>query len=115
RMAREQVARLAELSADDVASAAAHRLAVAEALLNLGTSPPAAALGATGTADAARVRRLIEGPAALSKARAAAVTSTLTVKVMLSAGPRRLAATAAAERPAGLAGPAHHLSCIGDG
>ncbi len=91
RIAREQVARLAELSADDTASAAAHRLAVAEALLNLGTSPPAAALGATGTADAARVRRLIEGPAALSKARATAVTSTLAVVVivplLLLAGP----------------------------
>jgi Zn-dependent protease with chaperone function len=91
RIAREQVARLAELSADDTASTAAHRLAVAEALLNLGTGAPAAALGAAGTADAERVRRLIEGPPALSRTRAAAVTSTLAavviVPLLLLAGP----------------------------
>jgi Zn-dependent protease with chaperone function len=59
RIAREQVARLAELRADDAASGASHRLAVAGALLNLGAGVPAATLGAAGTADAARVRRLI--------------------------------------------------------
>ncbi len=67
RVAGEQVARLAELSADDAACAAAHRLCVAGALLNLGAGVPAAALGAAGIADAARVRRLINGPAAIGR------------------------------------------------
>jgi len=91
RIAREQVARLAELRADDAASAAAHRLAVAGALLNLGAGVPAAALGAAGTADAARVRRLIDGPAAIGRTRAAAVTSAVAavvlVPLLLLAGP----------------------------
>ncbi len=91
RIAREQVARLAELRADDVASAAAHRLAVAGALLNLGAGVPAAALGAAGTADAARVRRLIDGPAAIGRTRAAAVASAVAavvlVPLLLLAGP----------------------------
>ncbi len=91
RIACEQVARLAELRADDAASAAAHRLAVAGALLSMGAGVPAAALGAAGTADAGRVRRLIDGPAAISRTRAAAVTSTvaavLLVPLLLLAGP----------------------------
>jgi Zn-dependent protease with chaperone function len=91
RIAREQVTRLAELRADDAASAAAHRLTVAGALLNLGAGVPAAALGASGTADAARVRRLIDGPAAISRTRAAAVTSAVAavvlVPLLLLAGP----------------------------
>ncbi len=91
RIAREEVARLAELRADDAASAAAHRLAVAGALLNLGAGVPAAALGAAGIADAARVRRLIDGPAAISRTRAAAITSAVAavalVPLLLLAGP----------------------------
>ena len=91
RVAREQVARLAELSADDAASAVAHRLAVAGALLNLGAGVPAAALGAAGTADAARVRRLIDGPAAISRTRAASVmfaaAAVVLVPLLLLAGP----------------------------
>ena len=91
RVAREQIARLAELSADDAASAKAHRLAVAGALLNLGAGAPAAALGATSTADAARVRRLIEGPAAISRTRAVSITCTaaavVLVPLLLLAGP----------------------------
>jgi hypothetical protein len=90
RIAGEQVARLAELRADDAASAAAHRLAVAGALLNLGAAAPAAALGA-GTADAARVRRLIDGPAVISRTRATAVVSAAAavalVPLLLLAGP----------------------------
>jgi Zn-dependent protease with chaperone function len=90
RIAREQVSRLAELRADDAASAAAHRLVVAGALLNLGAGVPAAALGA-GTADAARVRRLIDGPAAIGGTRAAGVTSAVAavvlVPLLLLAGP----------------------------
>jgi Zn-dependent protease with chaperone function len=80
--AREQVARLTELAADDVAAARSPRLAVAGALLALG-SPPAgtAALGAGGSTAAARVRRLIAAPNPLS--RAAAVAGALAVSAML--------------------------------
>jgi len=91
RIAAEQVARLAELRADDAASAAAHRLAVAGALLSLGAGVPAAALGAAGTADAARVRRLIDGPAAISRTRAVSVAFTAAgaalVPLLILAGP----------------------------
>ena len=90
RTAAGQVARLAELSADDAASGASHRLAVAGALLGLGDGVPAAALGA-GTADAARVRRLIDGPAVISRTRvasvAAAVGAAAVVPLLLLAGP----------------------------
>jgi Zn-dependent protease with chaperone function len=91
RIAGEQVARLAELRADDAASGASHRLAVAGALLNLGAGVPAAALGAVGTADAARVRRLIDGPAAISKTRLVSLAFTaaavMLVPLLLLAGP----------------------------
>jgi hypothetical protein len=91
RIAREQVARLAELRADDAASGVSHRLAVAGALLNLGAGVPAAALGAAGAADAARVRRLIDGPAAISRTRAASVmfsaAAVALVPLLLLAGP----------------------------
>lgn len=91
RTAHEQVTRLVELRADDVASAAAHRLAVAAALLRLGAWAPAAALGAGGTAGAARARRLITGPAAISRDRVAAIVLTATaivlVPLLLVAGP----------------------------
>jgi len=95
RIACTQVARLAELTADDVASRAAHRLAVAGALLNLGAGVPAAALGATGTADAARVRRMIEGPAAISKTHTTFLATTAAavplVPLLLLAGPAAFA------------------------
>jgi Zn-dependent protease with chaperone function len=91
RTAREQVTRLAELRADDAASAAAHRLTAAGALLNMGAGVPAAALGAAGTADAARVRRLIDGPAPISRTRAVSVAFTAAaaalVPLLLLAGP----------------------------
>jgi len=91
RVAYEQVTRLAEFRADDEASAVAHRLAVAGALLSMGAGVPDAALGAAGTADAARVRRLIDGPGAISKTRAASIAFTATamvlVPLLLLAGP----------------------------
>ena len=91
RKAHEQVILLAELAADDAASAASHRLAIAEALLSMSGAVPAAALGASGTAGAVRVRRLIEGPAAISRARAVSVGCTAAaialVPVILLAGP----------------------------
>jgi len=91
RKAHEQVILLAELAADDAASTASHRLAIAEALLSMSGAAPAAALGASGTAGAVRVRRLIEGPAAISRAWAVSVGCTAAaialVPVILLAGP----------------------------
>jgi len=69
RHTRDEVARLAELAADDAAARRSPRLAVAEALLTLGSvAGPAAAwaLGAGGSTAAARVRRLIAAPQPLS-------------------------------------------------
>lgn len=69
RYARDQVARLTELAADDAAAAAAPRLIVAEALLTLASVPAvaeAAALGAGGD-TAARIRRMIAEPYPLSQ------------------------------------------------
>jgi Zn-dependent protease with chaperone function len=69
RHARDEVARLAELAADDAAAARSPRLAVAGALLALGSAPALApALGAGGSTAAARVRRLIAAPNPLSRA-----------------------------------------------
>jgi Zn-dependent protease with chaperone function len=86
RHARSEVARLAELAADDAAAARSPRLAVAEALLTLGAAPvvPAAAwaLGAGGSTAAARVRRLIAAPNPLS--RAASATGALAVAALVA-------------------------------
>ncbi len=91
RRGHEQVARLVEMCADDVASAAAGRLTVAEALLSLGGRAPAAALGAGGSAAGARVRRLIAGPVPLGRGRAAAgmlaIAALTAFPVMVLAGP----------------------------
>jgi beta-lactamase regulating signal transducer with metallopeptidase domain len=97
RRAREEVARLAELAADDAAAARSPRLTVAGALLTLGAPPAgAAALGAGGSTAAARVRRLISAPRPLSRAAAAAgtiaVTATLAFPVTVLAGPAAVAA-----------------------
>ena len=96
--ARDEVARLAELVADDAAAAHWPRLAVAEALLTLGTAPerpaaqPAAwALGAGGSTAAARVRRLIAAPNPLSRAASAAgalaVAALVALPLILLAAP----------------------------
>ena len=58
RHARSEVARLAELAADDVAAARSPRLAVAEALLTLGAAP----VGAGGRVGARRRRLHGRGP-----------------------------------------------------
>jgi hypothetical protein len=95
RHARSEVARLAELAADDVAAARSPRLAVAEALLTLGAAPvvPAAAwvLGAGGSTAAARVRRLIAAPNPLSRAASAAgalaVAALVALPLVLLAAP----------------------------
>jgi Zn-dependent protease with chaperone function len=92
RHARHEVARLAELAADDAAAARAPRLALAEALLALGTAPlGTGALGAGGSTAAARVRRLIAAPDPLSRAATAlgaiAVTGLIAFPLVLLAGP----------------------------
>lgn len=106
RYARDEVARLAELAADDAAAARSPRLAVAEALLALGSAQAvpavAAALGAAGSTAAARVRRLIEAPNPLS--RAASAAGTLTVAALVALPLILLAAPAL-----GALGTSHHL------
>jgi Peptidase family M48 len=80
RHGREQVTRLAELLADDVAAKTSPRLTVAEALLALGAPVLAAplALGAGGSATGIRVKRLLGASAPLSRPRATAGLITLT-------------------------------------
>ena len=91
RMAWEQVARLAELRADDAATTIVPRLEVAEALLRLGGPAPAVTLAAGGLDTAARIRRLAAAPAPVGKARAASVTlgavAALLLPLVLIAGP----------------------------
>jgi len=100
RHTRDEVMKLAELAADDAAAARSPRLAVAEALLTLGSAPAVAgALGAGGSTAAARVRRLIAAPDPLS--RAASTAGGLTVAA-LSILPLIL-----------LAAPASCLFCVG--
>jgi hypothetical protein len=84
--------RLAELAADDAAAARSPRLAVAEALLALGSAPGVAwALGAGGSTAAARIRRLIAAPRPLSRsastAGAMAVAATGLLPLILLAAP----------------------------
>jgi len=92
RAARDQVARLTELAADDAAAARSPRLAVAEALLTLGGAPAGAgALGAGGSTAAARVRRLIAAPNPLGRAASAggmlAVAALIAFPLVLLAAP----------------------------
>jgi hypothetical protein len=99
RRARDEVARLAELAADDAAATRSPRLAVAEALLTLGSAPAgSAALGAGGSTAAARVRRLIAAPNPLSRAAATAgalaVAAMITSPAAILAGPAAIAAVA---------------------
>jgi Zn-dependent protease with chaperone function len=100
-----EVARLAEMSADDAAARRSGRRTLLAALLTMGTGQaiPAAALAATGGAVAARVQRLIEPPHSARQARnrAALITVTgllvmATVLITVFAGP--LAAQALALR-----------------
>lgn len=93
----EEVARLVELLADDVAAAASHRRCVAEALLTLASPAPAtaAALGAGGSATSARVRRLIAAPAPVSRTGTVggmiSVTALAAFPLVLLAGPAIIA------------------------
>jgi len=83
RMAQEQVARLAELRADDAAATTVPRLEVAEALLRLGAPAPAVTLAAGGLDTAARIRRLAATPAPVGKVRATSVTVSAAAAVLL--------------------------------
>jgi beta-lactamase regulating signal transducer with metallopeptidase domain len=89
---RDEVAKLAELAADDIAAARSPRLTVAEALLALGSAPAVAwTLGAGGSTAAARVRRLIAAPDPLSRAASTAgglrVAALGTLPLILLAAP----------------------------
>lgn len=71
--AASQVSCLVEMAADDAAARRAHRLTLAGALLALASARvPAGALGASGTAGAQRIRRLIDSPPPASRWRRAA-------------------------------------------
>jgi len=74
RHGQEQITRLAELLADDMAVRTSPRLAVAEALLALSSPrlPAPLALGAGGSATGTRIRRLLRASAPLSRPRAVA-------------------------------------------
>lgn len=93
-----EIARLAEMAADDTAARSAGRRPLIEALIAMGTGTavlPAAALGAASYAVAARVERLLEPAdrAGLARRRAALVTA-LVVLPALTAVVYVLAATA---------------------
>lgn len=91
--AARQIARLAEMSADDAATRAAHRLTVADAMLTLAAGrAPVAALGAGGTGTGERVRRLIARPAPLGRTRQWAIAG---FSVALLLAPLALVATPA--------------------
>ena len=68
----DEVARLAEMRADDVAARRSGRVTLLQALVAMGTgqplTAPSAALAATGGAVTARVRRLLDPPSGASRA-----------------------------------------------
>ena len=68
----DEVARLAEMRADDVAAGRSGRVTLLRALVAMGTgqplAAPSAALAATGGAVTARVRRLLDPPSGASRA-----------------------------------------------
>ena len=81
----DEVARLAEMCADDAAARRAGRRTLVAALLAMGTGTPvpAAALAATGCATAARVQRLLEPPQRARRARCVLVLMTVTLLLAL--------------------------------
>jgi beta-lactamase regulating signal transducer with metallopeptidase domain len=77
-LAASQVGELVEVAADDAATRREHRLTLAAALLAVAAAgTPAGALGAGGTADAQRVRRLIDPPRRLNRIEWALTSATL--------------------------------------
>jgi Zn-dependent protease with chaperone function len=81
-----EVARLAELRADDAAARRSGVRALVAALLAMGTGAavPASALGATGGAVAARVQRLLEPPRRARAARCALALAAVTAALALA-------------------------------
>lgn len=89
RRAEEEVARLIELRADDVAAANHPRVHIAAALVSLAASrPPGFALGAGGETALARVRRMLKPAAPLERREKLAGFSAVGV---LLAGPAAVA------------------------
>jgi Zn-dependent protease with chaperone function len=91
----DEVARLAEMCADDAAARRAGRRALTGALLAMatGTAVPAAALGAMACAVTARVNRLLEVPRRARDARYALALAALLTALPLAPGLAALAAT----------------------
>lgn len=90
--AENEVARLVEMLADDVATRESDRLILADALLALaGARTPAATLGAGGSTAASRIRRLLTPARPLGRLGTGAASMTavslLAVPVMLFSGP----------------------------
>jgi Zn-dependent protease with chaperone function len=84
-VAARQVAYLVEIAADDAAARRAPRLTVASALLTVAAAGvPAGALGASGSATAHRIQRLINPPARDSRARQAVTYLTLATAATLA-------------------------------
>lgn len=83
-----EVARLAEMCADDVAARRAGRQALLAALLTMGTgqSVPTAALAATAGAIETRIQRLIDPPHHARKARNRAALITVTLALAVATG-----------------------------
>jgi Zn-dependent protease with chaperone function len=84
-----EVARLAELRADDAAARRSGRRTLVAALLAMGTGAavPAAALAATGGSTAARVQRLLDPPARTARGALALMTVTLLLAAASAAIP----------------------------
>lgn len=84
----EEVARLAEMCADDAAARHSGRRTLIAALLAMGTGTamPAAALAATACAVTARVQRLLEPPRRARRARYGLALITVTLLLALASG-----------------------------
>ncbi|MGH8774393.1 MAG: M56 family metallopeptidase [Jiangellaceae bacterium] len=100
-LAHDQIRRLVELAADDVAAGSSDRLMLAEGILTVaGGHTPPAALGAGSTAGAARVRRLLAPRHRLgvlgSVVVSAALAAVLAIPVWLAVSPAVAAADAIA-------------------
>jgi len=90
--AADQVPRLVEMAADDVATRSANRGSLANALLSLGGTPaPVGLLGAGGSTAAARVRRLVAPSHPFGMVRglaaAAGIAAALVLPLALAAAP----------------------------
>jgi Zn-dependent protease with chaperone function len=85
---QQEVARLAEMCADDAAARRSGRPTLIAALLAMGTGTavPAAALAATACAVTARVQRLLEPPRRARRARYGLALLTLTLLLVLAPG-----------------------------